>query len=378
MRPELQGIRVPQRKLAVLFIMLAMTLAGCGSSPPPEPVNLEEEPAVSSEESAPKYEVLADKLQSPWAIDFDGEETVYISERDGAIVRVKDGAVVRQKLHLAKSVKQEGEGGLLGFALARDFASSKRAFIYHTYEENGQLYNRVVAIRENGDGNSWDEEKALLERIPGAPVHDGGRLAIGPDGNLYITTGDSQREELAQDKTSLAGKILRMRQDGTIPKDNPFGDSYIYSYGHRNPQGLAWNEQGELYSSEHGPSGAPGGHDELNRILPGYNYGWPDVIGDETGQGMTPPVYHTGEDTLAPSGMTANSRGEWLVTGLRGESLLLFTPDLSNHRVLVKSEGRLRDVKIHGGAIYVITNNTDGRGSPGSRDDRLLRIQPPL
>ncbi|MFC0331606.1 PQQ-dependent sugar dehydrogenase [Paenibacillus sepulcri] len=364
-------------KTMMCGVLLTMMLTACGNESnraanPAEPIDVDRQTSRAEGDGGAGYEVLAEGLQSPWAIDFSGD-LIYVSERDGAIVQIKDGQMTRQKLQLSNPVKQEGEGGLLGFVLAADFASTKQAYIYYTYEQNSELFNRIAVIRENGEAG-WLEERILLDGIPGASNHDGGRLAVGPDNHLYITTGDAQREENAQDLNSLAGKILRMKTDGSVPEDNPFENSYVYSYGHRNPQGLAWNDQGELYSSEHGPSAVPGGHDELNRIEPGLNYGWPEVIGDETKEGMTPPVYHTGDSTLAPSGMTANAEGEWLVTGLRGESLLKFSPDASTNEVVVRSEGRLRDVKIHDGAVYVITNNTDGRGNPAGQDDRLLRL----
>ncbi|GGD94088.1 PQQ-dependent sugar dehydrogenase [Paenibacillus nasutitermitis] len=360
-------------------VLLVSMLAACGNESPDNgenttgPIHVDQPTNSGKGNMERGFEVLTEGLKSPWAIDFSGD-LIYISERDGAIVRMKDGRLTRQKLQLSSPVKQEGEGGLLGFVLTADFSTTKEAYIYYTYEKGDELFNRVAIIAENGDASGWEEKRILLDGIPGASNHDGGRLAIGPDQCLYITTGDAQHEDHAQDLDSLAGKILRMAADGSVPEDNPFDGSYVYSYGHRNPQGLAWNNKGELFSSEHGPSSVPGGHDELNKIEPGLNYGWPEVIGDERKEGMTPPVYHTGDDTLAPSGMTANDRGEWLVTGLRGESLVKFAPDGSTHEVLITSEGRLRDVKIHNDAVYVITNNTDGRGDPGKGDDRLIRL----
>ncbi|MCQ6562739.1 PQQ-dependent sugar dehydrogenase [Paenibacillus mendelii] len=365
----------------ILFIsMLAVLLlvgAACTPAQKKEaiPVEVGSGSAVTSEGKGKSgYDTLAERLQSPWAIDFAGD-TIYVSEREGTIAKIADGKLERQTVSLDKPVKQIGEGGFLGFVLAPDFAKTKQAYAYHTYEDKGDEYNRIVLLEEAADGSSWTEKQALLERIPGASVHNGGRLAIGPDNHLYATTGDASREKLAQDLNSLAGKILRMSMDGTAPSDNPFPDSLVYSYGHRNPQGLAWNSKGELISAEHGPSSIPGGHDELNRIEAGGNYGWPEIIGDEKKKGMITPVFHTGNDTLAPSGITINEHDEILVTGLRGQSLVRFSPDASSSQVMVTSEGRLRDVKIHKGMVYVITNNTDGRGDPGNTDDRLLRLK---
>jgi len=366
-------------RILLISMLAALLLVGaaCTSAQKKdaEPVAVGGGSAVSPEgDSTPGYSVAAERLQSPWAIDFAGD-TIYVSEREGTIAKIADGHLTRQTVRLDKPVKQIGEGGFLGFVLAPDFAKTKRAYAYHTYEERGDEYNRIVLLEEAADGSSWTEKQVLLEGIPGASVHNGGRLAIGPDNHLYATTGDASHEKLAQDLNSLAGKILRMSLDGTIPADNPFPDSPVYSYGHRNPQGLAWNSKGELISSEHGPSSVPGGHDELNRIEAGGNYGWPDIIGNETKKGMITPIFHTGSDTLAPSGISINEHDEILVTGLRGQSLVRFSPDASSSQVMVTSEGRLRDVKIYKGKVYVITNNTDGRGDPGNKDDRLLLLK---
>ncbi|TCM93319.1 glucose/arabinose dehydrogenase [Paenibacillus sp. BK033] len=323
-----------------------------------------------SGEQAP-YKVMAEKLQAPWVIAFDGN-VIYISERDGNVVRVAEGKSTRMPVQFNKNVHAQGEGGFLGFVLAPDFRTSKEAFAYHTYEENGQILNRVIVLKL--EENSWVESKALLEGIPGSFNHDGGRMAIGPDGLLYVTTGDAGREELAQDKNSLAGKILRMKLDGTIPPGNPFPDSYVYSYGHRNPQGLAWSSSGMLFVAEHGPSGNPGGHDEINSIVPGGNYGWPVVIGGQHREGMIDPIYHTGEDTIAPSGIAMEAGNNLLVATLRGEKLLRYNTLTKKMSTVLENEGRLRDVRVHNGDIYVITNNTDGRGTPSDKDDRLLLL----
>lgn len=317
------------------------------------------------------YEVLATNLRSPWSIAFDGE-VFYISERDGAIVRVAGGKIEREEVKLAKPVHQEGESGFLGLELAPDFRDSGRAYAYHTYNENGRLLNRIVVL-ERKDG-VWTEKEALLEGIPGAVLHDGGRLKLGPDGYLYITTGDATEEELAQNTDSLAGKILRMTQDGDVPGDNPFTGSYVYTYGHRNPQGIGWDTKGAMFSMEHGPSSSPRGYDELNRIRPGLNYGWPDVFGDETKEGTEPPVYHTGDTAFAPSGMAIDEEGNIIAAGLAGSRLIKLSPNGVVLDTLLENEGRLRDVFIYKGSLYVITNNTDGRGEPGDADDRLLKL----
>ncbi len=328
---------------------------------------------VATEEPSDKptepVEVLAEKLRVPWVIEFAGD-VVYISEREGNIVQIEEGKLSRQSVKLTKSVLDRGEGGFLGFLLAPDFASTQQAYAYHTYQEDGRTLNRVVLLKQNGD--SWEEVRPLLEGIPGASNHDGGRMAYGPDKLLYVTTGDAQERELAQDKNSLAGKILRLELDGGVPSDNPFPGSYVYSYGHRNPQGMAWTDEGVMLVTEHGPSGSPGGHDEINVIEPGGNYGWPAVYGDQTQSGMIPPVYHTGDPAIAPSGATMDEQNRLLIATLVGSALYRYDPATKNMAVVFEGEGRLRDVKIKDGRVYVITNNTDGRGNPGKTDDRLL------
>lgn len=318
--------------------------------------------------SKPTIESVVHNLQTPWSIAV-SKQTFYITERKGNIVKVESGKVTRQPVTLQKPVYQRGEGGLLGIVLSPDFNQTRQAYLYHTYLQNNHILNRVVLTQQTDTG--WKEVKALLEGIPGAANHDGGRLGIGPDQYLYVTTGDALEEMSSQDKNSLAGKILRMRLDGGIPQDNPFAGSYIYSYGHRNPQGLDWTTSGELYASEHGPVG----HDEINKIESGKNYGWPWVIGDEKKDGIVTPVYQSGNDTWAPSGLKINKENQLIVATLRGEKLLQFDTNQKKIITLLEGVGRLRDVYILGDDIYVITNNTDGRGTPKDGDDRLLRIR---
>lgn len=365
--------RFEWRKAAAAALVCTM-LAGCGvwggGGEAREPADADA--GVDAGVSPTSYTVLASELRVPWAIDFSGEST-YVSERDGAIVRVAaDGTVERKAASLQKTLYLQGEAGFLGFALAPDFPETGRAFAYYTYEESGQAFNRIVALEERED--AWEEVGVLLDGIPGAYVHDGGRLAIGPDGYLYATTGDAGDGKLAQLPDNLAGKTLRLGLNGEVPGDNPMPGSYVYSYGHRNPQGIAWDAAGTMYASEHGPSGNPGGHDELNRIEPGANYGWPDVFGDAEQEGMTSPLYHTGDPAIAPSGIALDDQGQLLVAALRGEALFRYDLETGAIETLLEGEGRLRDVKVRDGRIYAVTNNTDGRGVPAAGDDRLLLL----
>lgn len=329
--------------------------------------------AVDSQTKAgTAYTILAEKLHTPWSIQFD-EDTIYVSEREGHIVKISNGSVTRQKVKLNKRLKVQGEGGFLGIQFAPDFHESHQAYAYHTYEEGGKTLNRVVVLQEKNGG--WEELKSYLEGIPGGNIHNGGRLAIGPDHMLYITTGDSGVDKLAQDVKSTAGKILRMTLDGKVPSDNPFAKSYVYSYGHRNSQGIAWDKLGHMFSSEHGPSGDPGGHDEINLIEKGKNYGWPVIIGNAKKEGMVTPLYQTGDTAIAPSGIAVDPEGQLLVATLIGKKLYRFNPETKQLATMLEGEGRLRDVKLHNGDIYVLTNNTDGRGNPSANDDRLLLLK---
>ncbi|MFA9560561.1 sorbosone dehydrogenase family protein [Evansella sp. AB-rgal1] len=313
-----------------------------------------------------EIEVLATNLQIPWSIAISDEEIV-LTEREGRIVVLNQHERTESEVVTSDPISHEGEGGLLGLALSHDFSESRELFLYYTYEEGGTLYNKVVKAAQDGD--EWIETNVLLDKIPGDRIHNGGRLAIGPDDHLYVTTGDANIPDLSQDNSNLAGSILRMTLDGEIPDDNPFEDSYVFSYGHRNPQGLAWNENGILYSSEHGPSA----RDEINIIEAGMNYGWPVVSGSDREKGMESPLVHSDQDTWAPSGITVwNNR--LFVTGLRGSSLYVLNEQEESLDVFLTGLGRIRDAVVHDGDLYFITNNTDGRGNPSETDDLLVKI----
>jgi glucose/arabinose dehydrogenase len=214
--------------MKLVLLLIVLLLAACSGQSLLSPSNVPTKAITTI--PASEFQVIAKKLQTPWAIDFNGEQ-IYISERVGTIVKIEGSKLTRQQVKLNKAVKQGGEGGFLGFLLAPDFAATKQAYAYHTYEEAGKTMNRIVLMQDSAEG--WKEVKPLLEGIPGSLNHNGGRLAIGPDHYLYIATGDSTNDVLAQDLKSLGGKILRMTLDGKIPKDNPFANSYVYSYGHR-------------------------------------------------------------------------------------------------------------------------------------------------
>ncbi|WP_202077405.1 PQQ-dependent sugar dehydrogenase [Caldalkalibacillus salinus] len=315
-----------------------------------------------------KAETLASNLDIPWAMTkWDG--VFFITQREGSMARVENGQVRQEELKLTKDVLHHGEGGLLGFTLDPDFDDNHLAYVYHTYREEGTPYNRVAAVQYLE--GTWVEQRSVIEGIRGDQFHNGGRLKIGPDGLLYITTGDAWEGEQSQDHTTLAGSILRLERDGSIPEDNPFRQSPVYSYGHRNPQGLAWDATEQvLYSSEHGPQG----YDEINRIVPGKNYGWPTITGDQQQKDLIPPLFHSGEDTWAPSGMIFH-RGIIYVACLRGSMVRAFDPHTGATDVIWQGEGRIRDIHMDDDErLYIITNNIDGRGQPDQMDDRLIEL----
>lgn len=345
------------------ILLIVLLLSGCSFFEKKE-VKPEGKEVVVGQ---PEVEVAAENLSVPWSIEKLGQ-TFYISERTGSIVKIENGKMERQQVRLVKPLAKAAEAGLLGFVLDPHFSDNHQAFAYYTYgdDEKGQ-FNRIVVLKQNG--NVWTEEKILLDRIPSAAFHHGGRLKIGPDGKLYITTGDATVPSTAQKLDSLNGKILRMNLDGTVPSDNPFQNSFVYSYGHRNPQGLVW-VQGVLYSSEHGQSA----HDEINRIKPGANFGWPVIQGSEQRPGMESPLYQSGEETWAPSGMAAVN-GKLYVAALRGNSVREFGLQQKNTKPDITGLGRIRDVYIDGEYLYFVSNNTDGRGNPDKKDDKLYRVR---
>ncbi|WP_174734710.1 PQQ-dependent sugar dehydrogenase [Mesobacillus harenae] len=352
--------------LIPVWLMLLSLVAACSndnSESSQSPGGSDEETFVQTEAA----EVLAEQLNVPWSIAKNGE-TFFLSERPGAIVKVETGQMTRQDVRLNKPLSNAPEAGLLGFVLSPDFNETSRAYAYYTYQDATGQFNRIVELLAEGEG--WTEAKVLLDKLPSGQVHHGGRLKIGPDNKLYATTGDASSEpEIAQNVESLGGKILRLNFDGTVPEDNPFKDSFVYSYGHRNPQGLGWKEGGTMYASEHGPSA----QDEINQIQAGKNYGWPFIKGDEEREGMETPIFNSGDSTWAPSGI-AISNDKLYAASLRGQAIRVFNLKENETNEVVSGLGRIRDVMIDGDYMYFISNNTDGRGTPDETDDKLYRI----
>ncbi|ERN53431.1 PQQ-dependent sugar dehydrogenase [Alkalihalophilus marmarensis] len=357
--------------VCIFLLIVGCSSVGCFSNEQEdstaEQPDINEDSNHSEEEHAAGIEVIAENLEIPWSIE-KADDTFYLTERPGSIIKVENGEMTRQDVQLEKNIATAAEAGLLGLVLAPDFSDSNLAFAYYTYEDNAGQFNRIVTLRLEDD--SWREESLLLDQIPSGTYHHGGRLKIVPDETLYATAGDASAPDLAQDLNSLGGSILRMNLDGSIPEDNPLPDSYIYSYGHRNPQGLTWSSTGKLYSSEHGSSA----NDEINEIEGRQNYGWPIIQGTEKEEGMITPLFTSGgTDTWAPSGMDY-ANGKLYVAALRGEGVIEFDLETGEQRKVITDYGRIRDVLIEDDTLYFISNNTDGRGNPKENDDKLYKV----
>ena len=282
-----------------------------------------------------KVETWVEGLEIPWSLVFLPDGRALVSERPGRIRLIINGKLLA-KPYAIIDVAHIGEGGLMGLALHPEFPKKPFLYVMYSYSKGNSLFNRVSRFRDSGDKAVFD--KVIIDGIPGGRFHDGGRIAFGPDRMLYITTGETFEADLAQDLKSLGGKILRLTAEGDIPDDNPFKGSPIYSYGHRNPQGIAWNQDGVLFSSEHGPSGEYllFANDEINIIEKGGNYGWPEAVGAPKKKLYIDPLI-AWKKTTPPSGITfykddtlRHLRGDLFVATLKSESLI---------RVRLKREG---------------------------------------
>lgn len=369
-----------QAPAGVVVIAALALLSGCAEEPeptpsPPPPTATQAPPSTPPTPAPPEEPttppppaepaVHATGLEAPWSITFHGT-TPLVSERDSGRVLEIDEEGSPREVGTIEGVAAAGEGGLLGI-LAHD----DHLYAYFTTGAD----NRIARFALTGEPGTLElgASETILDGIPAATNHNGGRLAIGPDGMLYATTGDAAIPGASQDRDSLGGKILRMTPEGEAPSDNPFDDSLVYSYGHRNVQGIAWDEDGTMYASEFGQDT----WDELNVIEAGANYGWPEVEGlADTGE-FIDPVQQWQPAEASPSGIAV--AGEHLyMANLRGAQLRVVPlADLGSSQTVLDDLGRLRDVVVGpDGALWVLTNNTDGRGNPGEDDDRIIRVAP--
>ena len=328
-------------------------------------------------------------LYVPWSMVFTSAERMLVSERNGNIREIVNGKLNPNSLIALPEVAEVAESGLMGLTIHPNYYSNKYVYACLTYETAGGMADKIERFIDNG--SSLARDRIILDSFPAARFHAGCRIKFGPDGKLYVTTGDATVKQDAQDLNSLAGKILRMNDDGSVPADNPFPGSLIWSYGHRNPQGISWHpESGTLFETEHGPSGndGPGGGDEVNVVKKGLNYGWPVVSHERSQAGMESPklVFTPAE---APSGATFYSgkvfpqfKNNFFFTALRGAGLFRVVVNEGNPEEIVSYEkmdisfGRIRDV-IEGpdGLIYFSTSNRDGRGNVRDGDDKIYRFE---
>lgn len=381
------------KKITLIILFLANTVfVNCRmSSTREEYVKPDQNTGMKKDTLERSYEVklVADNLYVPWSIVFTDPDRILITERNGKLRIIQDGILSEKPLKVFEEVSSNGEEGLMGLALDPDYKDNK--FIYLSYAYGGSDKMSVKVVRYKDEGDRLSDEKTIMDGLPAERYHAGCRLRFGPDGKLYITTGDAGERKLAQDINTLYGKILRINPDGTIPADNPFPDSPVWSYGHRNPQGIDWYPGTDiLYSTEHGPSGfdGPGGGDEVNIIVKGGNYGWPVVSHKESKEGMISPVLEFTPAIAPASGMFYRSdsipqfKNNYFFGCLRGSGIMRVEIDKNDPSRIISNEmlsevnfGRIRDIaQGPDGAIYFSTSNRDGRGSIREGDDKIYKI----
>ena len=317
-------------------------------------------------------ETITTGLTSPWDIAFLPDGQALVSERDTGLVKRIDEAGEVEVVGEIPAAEPSSEGGLLGLAVHPDYPRQPYIYAYYSTDTD----NRVVRLRYL-PGGSFGPEEVLVDGIPSSEIHNGGRIAFGPDGMLYVTTGDGSNGEVAQDRPSLGGKILRLTAEGEPAPDNPFGDSPVWTYGHRNVQGITWDEAGRLFASEFGQDT----WDELNLIEPGNDYGWPAVEGaSDEDDSYTDPLVQWRPDEASPSAVAYADGAIWMA-GLNGERLWRIVVDgekvVGDPEAFFTGEyGRLREVQAApDGSLWLTTSNTDGRGDPAPDDDRILRVE---
>ncbi|MFE1962048.1 PQQ-dependent sugar dehydrogenase [Streptomyces sp. NPDC059479] len=371
---------------AALVVVTGCSSGGDGSLP--GAVRTASSPAASPEGGAPSpsaapakgsvkvVSTLTEGLNSPWGLAALPDGDLLVSSRDeGTITRVDAENGKKTLVSTVPGVSASGEGGLLGIALSPTYGADHLVYAYFTTESDNRIA-RMLYDEKKPVGQQMGAPDTVLRGIPKGTIHNGGRIAFGPDKMLYAGTGETGDGQLAQDRKSLAGKILRMTPDGQPVHGNPEADSVVYSYGHRNVEGLAWDSGKRLWASEFGQDK----WDELNLIEPGKNYGWPDVEGKSDRPGLVNPVAEWPPSEASPSGIAFAEGSIWLAT-LRGERL--WRAPLAGRELAAPPEaflegkyGRLRTVlSVGGGKVWLVTNNTDGRGTPRPGDDRILQLE---
>jgi len=357
-------IRIAGIAAAIIFAVLIWVSP---SNPPPIP-----EPIT--EYSNESVQILAANLEKPWAIDF-ADDKIFVTEKAGLVRVIESGVLLDDPLATLRVANVFG-GGLLGIAVHPAFDNNHFIYVYYTYEKDGTLWNKILRITELN--NKLDAAKTIFDNMPGSVYNNGGIIKFGPDGKLYVGTGSvSESSRGSQDIQSLEGKILRLNDDGTIPNDNPFSDSPIFSFGHMNPKGLGWDNEGNLFVTEMGPSK----NDEINLVQPGGNYGWPEQECSGNEEFIDPIVCY--DPAIEPGGIVfyygdkIKLDNPLVLASLRASQLfnLEIDDEVKSQTSILSGIGRIRDVAIGpDDHLYLITSNTDGKGFPDASDDKLLRI----
>ncbi|MFI1394772.1 PQQ-dependent sugar dehydrogenase [Streptomyces sp. NPDC020681] len=379
---------------AVLAAALLLFGAGCSSGDGKEPVGQKAPtttapgPSGTGANGSPSptgppakgsvkvVSTLTEGLKSPWGVAALPDGDLLVASRDeGTITRIDAENGKKTEIGSVPGVSPGGEGGLLGLAISPDFASDRQVYAYFTTESDNRIA-RMLYDEQKPAGQQLGAPDTILRDIPKGVIHNGGRIAFGPDKMLYAGTGETGDTGLAQDRKSLGGKILRMTPDGQPVHGNPDADSIVYSWGHRNVQGLAWDSEKRLWAAEFGQNT----WDELNLIEPGKNYGWPQVEGKGGKSGFVDPVAQWTTAEASPSGIAYAAGSIWMA-GLRGERLwripLSGTAPLAEPQsFLADKHGRLRTVLSAGGSkLWLVTSETDNRGTPESGDDKILELE---
>lgn len=385
------------RKPSVIFaILFAFFAFGCGSGETTRRTLIESvTTTMLPGESASvrmKLETVATGLEVPWGFAFLPDGRILVTERRGRVRLIENGALKPDPVLTVPDVEPSGESGLMDVSIHPGFNENRFVYLAYAYRGDGKS---VKVVRYRFDGATLTDPKPIIENLPAAQFHAGTRARFGPDGKLYITVGDATDWNSAQNPSKLAGKTLRINDDGSVPTDNPFvGDPNfrpeIFTLGHRNAQGLAWSAGGQMFQTEHGPSGFEGrggGADEVNIIDRGRNYGWPEIYGNRTKDGMEAPLIEY-TPACAPGSLMIyrgdkfpQLRGNLFIGCLRGERLVRARVEgrtLSGQENLYEGMlGRIREVgESPDGFIYFATSNRDGRGRPDEKDDRIFRLVP--
>jgi aldose sugar dehydrogenase len=375
--------------LSTLFLTAFLGLC----SQPPTGASTEQVFEAGSGQSRYRVETVASGLEVPWGFAFLPNRDLIFTERPGRVRLLENGKLRAEPVFVVPDVEPSSESGLMDISTHPDFASNNFVYLAYAYRGDGK---RVKVVRYKFDGSKLSDARVVIENIPAAPNHAGTRARFGPDGKLYVTTGDATDWNLAQNNNSLSGKTLRLNDDGTVPTDNPFVGRAgyrpeIFSTGHRNPQGLAWQPgSGLMFQTEHGPSGFEGrggGADEVNIVERGKNYGWPTIYGKRTQEGLEPPLLEYSPACAPASGAFYNGsefpnfKGNFFFGCLRGQRLIRVVLDgrrvVSQEDLLRETYGRIREVaEGPDGYIYFSTSNRDGRGRAAKEDDRIMRIVP--